>query len=318
MAIASGPILQKSGSRDNWTDNALAAAKKSDYIVYFGGLDTSAAAETLDRTDISWPTAQIDLITKLSQLNKPLAVVVLGDMLDNSPLLNLKGVNSVLWANWPGQDGGLAVMDLVSGAQAVSGRLPITQYPANYTKLSMLDMSLRPSSTSPGRTYRWYGSAVQPFGFGLHYTTFEPSFAAEKLEYDIQDILSKCSAQFPDTCVAPPLDVVVSNKGNRTSPYVALAFIKGEAGPKPYPRKTLVSYARVRDVKGGEKRAVKLPLTLGSLARVDAMGNTVLYPGEYTVLLDEPTKAEVKLTLKGKETVLDKWPQPPKRTGTGA
>jgi beta-D-xylosidase 4 len=38
-----------------------------------------------------------------------------------------------------------------------------------------------------------------------------------------------------------------------------------------------------------------------------------LYPGEYTLMLDEPTQAEIKLSLTGKATVLDEWPQPPAR-----
>jgi xylan 1,4-beta-xylosidase len=50
---------------------------------------------------------------------------------------------------------------------------------------------------------------------------------------------------------------------------------------------------------------------LGDLARVDANGNRVLYPGNYTVLLDEPTIVHLTFSLTGSETVLDKWPQPP-------
>lgn len=56
---------------------------------------------------------------------------------------------------------------------------------------------------------------------------------------------------------------------------------------------------------------MELPLTLGNLARVDEMGNTVLYPGQYTLMLDEPMQAEIELCLKGDKTVLDEWPQPP-------
>ncbi|KAF2868570.1 beta-xylosidase [Massariosphaeria phaeospora] len=314
MSTATGPVLQKSGARDNWTTNALNAAQGSDYILYFGGLDTSAAAEGSDRTDIGWPTAQIDLITKLSELGKPLVVVVLGDMMDNSPLLSMKGVNSIIWANWPGQDGGSAVMQVISGAVAVAGRLPVTQYPANYTQLSMLDMNLRPSGANPGRTYRWFSGAIQPFGFGLHYTTFDAKFKhnSTTITYDIPDILSKCTNQYQDTCVVPAIDVSVMNTGNRTSDFVALAFIKGDVGPKPYPLKTLISYARLRDIKGSQVKHAKLQLTLGNLARVDEMGNTVLYPGEYTMMLDEPIQAEVRVMLKGNMTVLDKWPQPPR------
>jgi beta-D-xylosidase 4 len=316
VATSSGPVLQKTGARDNWTTPALEAARASDYIIYFGGLDTSAAAEGSDRTDIGWPTAQIDLITKLSQLGKPLVVVVLGDMVDNTPILNMKGVNSIVWANWPGQDGGSAVMNVLTGATSIAGRLPITQYPANYTQLSMLDMKLRPGGSNPGRTYRWFNRAVQPFGFGLHYTTFAAKFAANAtVTYDIADIMGKCTAQYKDTCTVPAIDVAVTNTGNRTSDFVALAFIKGDVGPKPYPLKTLLSYARLRDIAGSQTKTASMALTLGNLARVDESGNTVLYPGEYSVLLDEPVQAQIKLVLKGAMTVLDKWPQPPPGRG---
>jgi beta-D-xylosidase 4 len=310
VATATGPILQKSGAKDTWTTDALKAAQSSDTILYFGGLDTSAAAEGSDRTDISWPTAQLDLLTKLAALGKPLVVVVLGDLMDNSPLLNMKGVNAVVWANWPGQDGGSAVMQVLSGAVAVAGRLPITQYPANYTKLSMLDMNMRPSASSPGRTYRWFSGAIQPFGFGLHYTTFSARFASNATaSYDIASIVQNCTAQYKDTCAVPGLDVAIANTGNVTSDYVALAFVRGDAGPKPLPRKTLVSYARVRAIQGKETRTARLALSLGNLARHDENGNMVLYPGEYEVLLDEPVQAVGKIRLVGEVTVLDKWPQ---------
>ncbi|KAF2027137.1 hypothetical protein EK21DRAFT_102778 [Setomelanomma holmii] len=240
----------------------------------------------MDRKDISWPTTQIDLIIKLAALSKPLVVVVLGDM--------------------PGQNGGSAVMNVISGAASVAGRLSITKYPANYTALPMLDMNLRSNSSSPGRTYRWYDKAVRPIGFGLHYTTFTAKFTDVLLTHNIHDMLENCTNQYPDTCAAPALSVAVSNTGDRTSDFVALAFIQGEAGPKPYPHKTLISYAKLRGITGGTTKTAQLGLTLGNLARVDESGNTVLYPGEYTLMLDEPTQAELKLTLTGSEVVLDK------------
>lgn len=311
MAVSSGPVLQTTSARDNWTTNALAAASKSDYIIYFGGLDTSAAAETQDRTSISWPTAQLALIRKLATLGKPLVVVVLGDMVDNTPLLQDKGVNSLIWANWPGPEGGPAVMSAISGHSSIAGRLPVTQYPANYTSYSMLNMNLRPNANIPGRTYRWFKSPVQPFGFGLHYTTFKPSFAGpKKLSINIQDVLKKCKNQYRDTCAVPAIQAKVTNTGNRTSDFVTLAFIKGDVGPKPYPLKTLISYTRLREVKTSQTQDVTLPITLGNLARVDEQGNTVVYPGKYTLMLDEPTQAETTLEITGKMAVLDYWPHP--------
>jgi beta-D-xylosidase 4 len=309
VSTATGPVLQAASASDTWSTNALAAAQKSDYILYFGGLDTSAAAEGSDRTNLDWPGAQINLITKLAALGKPLVVVQMGDMLDNSPILNLKGVNSILWASWPGQDGGPAVIQIITGKQSVAGRLPITQYPSNYTKLAMTDMNLRPGGTNPGRTYRWFPNPVQAFGFGLHYVKFTAGFSkSAPTTLSIQDMVSACKNSHPDTCALQSLPITVTNTGNRTSDFSVLVFIKGQNGPKPYPIKTLITYARLRDITGGQKREAQLPLTLGSLARHDESGNLVLYPGEFDLLLDEPTQVSMKLTLTGTAVMLDKWP----------
>jgi len=303
--------LQSNTATDNWTTRAIEAAKSSDYILYFGGQDTSAAAEGLDRLALSWPEAQVTLINKLSSLGKPLVVIQMGDMLDNTPLLTNKGVNSILWASWPGQDGGSAVMDIISGAKSVAGRLPLTQYPANYTALPMTDMNLRPGGSNPGRTYRWYPTPVQSFGYGLHFTTFNASFDSFAPSLSIQDLLDKCSNEFPDTCPLPALSVKVHNTGNKTSDFVVLTFIKSTNGPKPFPIKTLAAYSRVRNVAPGDVANISLEWALGNVARHDEHGNTVIYPGDYELLLDEPTQATLKFTLSGKETVLDKWPTPP-------
>jgi beta-D-xylosidase 4 len=311
VKTSTGPILESNTASDTWTKNALAAASASDYIVYFGGQDTSAAAEGKDRLSVAWPEAQITLINKLSALNKPLVIVQMGDMLDNTPILTNKGVRSILWASWPGQDGGPAVLDVISGATAVAGRLPVTQYPTNYTNLPMTDMNLRPGNNNPGRTYRWYPTPVQPFGYGLHYTSINASFVSSSLSYSIQNVVSNCTQQYQDKCALPPLQIKVANTGNRTSDFVALAFVKSETGPKPYPLKTLASYSRVRDVHAGSSAQVALQWTLGNLARHDQSGNTVLYPGTYTIMLDEPVQASVQVTLTGTQVVLDKWPAPP-------
>jgi beta-D-xylosidase 4 len=311
VSYSTGPVLQDNSANDNWTTPALAAAEQSDYILYFGGQDTSAAAETLDRLSLVWPEAQLSLISKLTALGKPVVIVQMGDMLDNTPLLANEGVNSILWASWPGQDGGPAILDIISGAKAVAGRLPVTQYPANYTDLPMTDMNLRPGAANPGRTYRWYPTPVQPFGFGLHYTTFNASIEQFNKTLSINATIGACGNEFLDTCPLPPLRVKVTNSRNRTSDYVALAFIRSTSGPKPYPIKTLAAYGRLRDVAPGTTTTLSLNWTVGNVARHDAEGNTVLYPGEYEIMLDEPVLARANLTLTGSEWLLDRFPSPP-------
>lgn len=330
VAFAQGPILQPDSATDNWTTNALAAAEKSDYILYFGGIDTTAVAETLDRESIAWPEAQVTLVKKLAKLGKPLVIIQMGDQVDNTPFLELKGVNSILWANWPGQDGGPAVMSIINGTHAPAGRLPVTQYPASYTDLPMTDMNMRPNkaTNNPGRTYMWYPSAVQPFGTGLHYTTFKPAFSTPQshhhkktpsgggkpkpLTISVQSLLKKCSHPHKDTCPLPPLGITVTNTGRTTSDYVALAFVRSkDAGPKPHPIKALAAYGRLRGIAPGKKASKELEWTVASLVRHDEKGNAVLYPGTYTLMLDEPVKAEMEVRLVGREEVVDRWPEDP-------
>ncbi|KAF5254011.1 hypothetical protein FANTH_1193 [Fusarium anthophilum] len=311
--VAWGPTLQNSSSHDNWTTNAVAAAKKSDYILYFGGLDSSAAGEDRDREDLDWPESQLTLLQKLSSLGKPLVVVQLGDQVDDTALLKNKKINSILWVNYPGQDGGTAVMDLLTGRKSPAGRLPVTQYPSKYAEqIGMTDMDLRPTKSLPGRTYRWYSTPVLPYGFGLHYTTFKAKFKSNKLTFDIQKLLKGCSAQYSDTCALPPIQVSVKNTGRITSDFVSLAFIKSEVGPKPYPLKTLAAYGRLHDVAPFSTKDISLEWTMDNIARRGENGDLVVYPGTYTLLLDEPTQAEVQVTLTGKQVTLDKWPQDPK------
>ncbi|OTB05082.1 glycoside hydrolase family 3 protein [Hypoxylon sp. CI-4A] len=318
---ATGPVKQNTSDADTWTEAALAAANQSDIVIYFGGNDMTIEAEELDRFSIAWPSAQFALINKLSELGKPFIIVELGDQNDDSELLNDESVSAILWAGFPGQDGGTAIFDVLTGKTAPAGRLPTTSYPAEYVdQVPMTDMSLRPSDTNPGRTYKWYDNGVLPFGFGLHYTTFESSFITDYFEgksYDIDELLDACSAKYLDLCPFETFGISVENTGNVTSDFVALAFLSGEYGPAPYPIKELAAYTRVKEVKAGKAKQATLRLTLSNLARVDEQGNTILYPGIYNVLLDVPTRATASFELTGEPKVLIKFPQPPADLGEG-
>jgi beta-D-xylosidase 4 len=331
---ASGPVAPSNATADTWTAPALAAANESDIILYFGGTDQTIAAEDRDRDSIAWPAAQLTLIQTLSALGKPLVITQLGDQVDDTPLLRNPNVSAVLWAGYPGQSGGVAVLNAITGRSAPAGRLPVTQYPASYTsQVAMTDMALRPSgSGSPGRTYRWYPTnrTVLPFGFGLHYTTFRARFGefATLTFPNPSSLVCTSNIHYKDLCPFPPaqnqmpLSVWVSNQGNVTSDYVALVFVvaAGEGvGPPPYPARTLVGYARLRGIEPGETVAGVVEVRVGDLARVDERGNRVLYPGRYRLVLDvdpsggEGGSDEVEFEVGGGDeeaVVLDEFPQP--------
>lgn len=286
---ADGPI-NETASTGNWTNDALSAAKKADVILYFGGIDWSVEAEALDRYQIAWPQSQLHLINSLSKMGKPMIVAQLGDQLDDTPLLNNDAVNAILWAGYPSQDGGSAVFDILTGAVAPAGRLPVTQYPAHYVDdISLLNMNLRPGKDNPGRTYMWYPDAVIPYGYGLHYTTFSASFGKGSMENgcgrNIQHLLSSCTGHL-DKCLMGALSISVKNTGDVTSDFVALAFVQSvDAGPAPYPLKSLASYTRLFAIGAGKTATATLPVTLGTIARRDTKGNLMLYPGKYKMLL---------------------------------
>ncbi|KAI3394356.1 hypothetical protein diail_2866 [Diaporthe ilicicola] len=321
---SAGPSYQNP-TTNSW-DSIWEAANSADVILYFGGIDDSTESEGMDRVSLEWAGFQLDVIGELALLGKPMVVIELGGgQLDSSPIANNPGVGALLWGGYPGQDGGVALLDVITGKQAPAGRLPVTQYPASYiASVPMTDMALRPDSGTsfPGRTYRWYdGDAVFGFGFGLHYTTFtaEASLSGSQSSFDIGSLTSNCTAEYLDLCPFASVATSITNTGNVTSDYGALLFLKGEFGPAPYPLKTLVSYGRAHNISASDSAQLTLNLTLGSLSRVDENGNRVLYPGSYSLLLDvEPGLATLNFTLTGEAKTLDEWPAAPaNRTGSG-
>ena len=311
---ATGPSGQGDPTTDNWLP-VYEAVAKSDLIIYMGGIDTSVEAEGMDRVAIAWTGAQLDMIGELAAYGKPMAVLQMGGgQVDSSPIKNNPNISALLWGGYPGQDGGPAIFDVLTGRTAPAGRLPTTQYPADYiSQIPMTDMSLRPSNSSPGRTYKWYtGEPIYEFGFGMHYTNFSASIEPMASNtFKIEDLLSGCSETYLDLCPFQTVHVNVTNTGATSSDYVTLGFIAGEFGPAPWPRKSLVGYERLFGVESGASQLAALNITLGSLARVDDYGNRVLYNGSYELMIDTQPLASVAFALTGAPVVLDHWPQPP-------
>lgn len=75
---------------------ALAAASEADAVIYAGGIDDSVEAEGNDRTAITWPGVQLDLINQLAAVKKPFIVLQFGggqvddtELKSNSQVCNL-------------------------------------------------------------------------------------------------------------------------------------------------------------------------------------------------------------------------------------
>ncbi|KAK6464314.1 glycoside hydrolase superfamily [Scheffersomyces coipomensis] len=293
---------------------ALANAKDADAIVYIGGIDETIEAEAMDRETIVWPGNQLDLISQLSALGKPLVVLQMGGgQVDDTALKTNNNVNSLLWGGYPGQSGGKAIFDILRGNVAPAGRLPSTQYPADYVnQVPMTDMTLRPSATNPGRTYMWYtGTPVYEFGYGLHYTNFTAQLLSpNKQQFNIGTLIqaSKFHYQFADQAVVTEFAVEVANTGKVTSDYSTLLFVQSQNGPGPYKNKSLVSYSRLHNLFPGARQTAVLPVTLGSLSTVDTQGNRYIYPGTYNFTVDVDVKTTFQIELTGQATLIEEFP----------
>ncbi|KIW84728.1 hypothetical protein Z517_00116 [Fonsecaea pedrosoi CBS 271.37] len=302
---------------DNW-DDLMSAAEEGDIVIIADGINDDDESESLDRYDISWAPGRVDLINQVAAMGKPVILLQMGDQLDDTPFLNNPNVSAIVWGGYPGMAGGDALINIVTGKVAPAGRLPVTQYPANYVEqVAMTDMNLRPNASSgnPGRTYKWFSDAVLPFGYGLHYTNFSLSVAQpQQGSFNISQLVSGCDRsthKYLDLCPFSSFKVNVTNTGKVASDFVTLGFISGQNGPAPHPIKELVAYQRLFNITGGSSQTATLNLTLGSLSRRDENGNEILYPGDYGLLVDVPTQATVNFTLTGSPVTLDQWPQRP-------
>ncbi|WDK19699.1 glycosyl hydrolase family 3 N terminal domain-containing protein [Colletotrichum graminicola] len=318
------------GSRINSTDDsfkqALDSAHAAALIVFAGGVDNTLEAETRDRKTLAWPESQLDLLRAVSALGKPVIVLQFGGgQVDDTELLANHSINALLWGGYPGQSGGKAVIDLLFGRAAPAGRLSVTQYPASYNEdVPSTDMNLRPGpgNSGLGRTYMWYnGDAVVPYGFGLHYTTFDAKLKARQASALIktEEVSSLLSNDYVSGTLVwqqiltkPVVSVLitVSNTGNVASDYVALLFLRSNAGPTPQPTKTLAGYHRFRNIQPGDRSEREVSITIERLVRVDELGNRVLHPGSYELFVDLDEKSTHKFKVGGPSVIVEEFPQP--------
>ncbi|MFA1549525.1 glycoside hydrolase family 3 protein [Actinomadura chokoriensis] len=162
-------------SEDGALAAAVAAARDADAAAVVVGTNDDVESEGFDRTSLTLPGRQDELVSAVAAAN-PRTIVVVNA---GAPVLMpwRDEVAAVLWAWLPGQEGGDAIADVLTGAAEPGGRLPTT-FPASH------DGVLSPIPAGDGSLdyaegtaigYRHYapGQVAYPFGHGLGYTTWE-------------------------------------------------------------------------------------------------------------------------------------------------
>ncbi|MBI2513306.1 MAG: glycoside hydrolase family 3 C-terminal domain-containing protein [Opitutae bacterium] len=257
-------------SRNDELERALAAAREADHIVLTLGITPDLEGEEMsvnaagfrggDRLDLALPAPQRELLAKVAELKKPVAVVLTGG---SSISLDDSQAGAVLLAWYYGQRGADAVAEALLGETNPAGRLPVTFYRDTTGLPPFADYSMR------NRTYRYYtGRPLYAFGHGLSYTTF----VYEKLA------LSASSARADETV---RVTVTVKNTGVRDGDEVVQVYATAENPPVPMPLRQLVGFARV-PLKAGETRLVEIDVPVERLRRWDDSADRyVVDPGTW-------------------------------------
>lgn len=244
-----------------FAEGAAARAAKADMVIIFA---TQWETEGMDGPAFSLPQGQDALITTVAKAN-PNAVVVLET---GNPVAMpwLDQVKAVVQAWYPGQEGGPAIADVLTGAVNPSGRLPMT-FPASVEQmpratvagLGLADETRVEVNYREGADvgYRWFAKTGEkplfPFGYGLSYTRFDHGPLTLKGGRTV-------TARF-----------TVKNSGERAGADVPQLYLVDAAGEK---MQRLAGFTKV-NLKPGEKKTLTLTVDPRLLAGWSGEGWTV-------------------------------------------
>jgi beta-glucosidase len=270
------------GTDDSMIAEAVALAAEADVAVIVVGTTEQTESEGFDRTSLSLPGRQDELVVRVAAVN-PRTIVVVNA---GSPVLLpwADDVAAVLLSWFPGQEAGAALADVLLGVREPGGRLPTT-WPRREQDCPVLAVQPHDGVLSYDEGvfigYRAWDRAGTPpryaFGHGLGYTTWRYETLA---------------------VTATEAVVTLTNTGARSGREVVQVYagptgtapLVGPAGEVPErPARWLAGFAAV-DAHPGETVTVRIPLPARTWQVWDEGWHTV--PGRYTITaahaLDDP------------------------------
>ncbi|MBB5136942.1 beta-glucosidase [Thermocatellispora tengchongensis] len=256
------------------TEEAVTHAARADIVLLFLGLPEESETEGRDRTDISLPRCQVDLLRSIAAVCRKVAVVLAnGGVVSVS---NWRDDAQAILESWlGGQAGGIALADLILGAHSPSGKLT-ESIPLQLQDVpSYLHFPGQDGHTVHGEGryvgYRYYDTldlpVAYPFGHGLSYTTFSYS-----------------DLEVEETGVnAWTVRVTVTNTGSRHGEEVVQLYVAFDEPHPTRPRHELRGFAKPALAPGASARA-EFRLTGRDLAWYSTKrGGWRIDPGAFTV-----------------------------------
>ncbi|WP_303317234.1 glycoside hydrolase family 3 C-terminal domain-containing protein [Flavivirga abyssicola] len=264
----------------NPIDWATGNAAKADVTIavmgisgLFEGEEGEALASTFkgDKKDLKLPENQINFIKKMRKKSKkPLVLVLTGGSPIAIPELH-DLVDAVVFAWYPGEEGGTALANILFGDISPSGKLPIT-FPKSVEQLPAYE-----DYNMKGRTYKYMTEEpLYPFGFGLSYTTFEYKNLTVDKTYNVS--------------------VEVTNTGDYDAENVVQLYISSPLAGTQDPIFDLKAFKRVY-LKSGETKTIRFELNKATFNQFNEAGKTVLRKGKYTIYVGDALPSQRSIDL---------------------
>ena len=262
---------------------AVEAAKKAKVAVIFAGLPDAFESEGFDRTHMSMPNCQNELIEKVAAV-QPNTVVVLhnGSPVEMPWIDKVKGV---VEAYLGGQAVGGAVCDILFGKVNPSAKLPET-FPLKLEDNPSYLFYFGEGDTVEYREgifvgYRYYDKkkmdVLFPFGYGLSYTTFEYS----NLTIDKENLKDT------DTLT---VSVNITNTGKMAGKEVVQLYVADKESTVIRPVKELRDFAKV-DLAPGETKTVTFTLDKRAFAYYNVqIHDWHVETGEFEILIGKSSR----------------------------
>jgi beta-glucosidase len=267
----------ESGSEELF-NKAINRAEEADVIVLALGEDSEMSGEAGCRADIRLPEVQVELVSKIKELGKPVVAVLFnGRPLD---LTGIEGqVDAILEAWYPGTEGGNAIADILFGDQNPSGKLTMSfpytvgQVPVYYNHYN----TGRPKD-APDAQVRYVSQYLDipnqplyPFGYGLSYT-----------KYDYSELKLSSNTMTPDHPLK--VSVNVTNSGSIAGEEIVQLYVRDLAGEVIRPLKELKAFEKVT-LAPGETKTVEFNIKEEQLHYHHADLTFTSDPGEFTVFV---------------------------------
>jgi beta-glucosidase-like glycosyl hydrolase len=303
-ALPEAVITHTIGCADTGDDTsgigaAVAAANTAEVAIVCVGarsglMPDSTVGEARDATDLDLPGVQSELVAAVAATGTTTVVVVISGRVHTLAAENA-AADALVWSICPGEEGGHAIADVLTGAVNPAGRLPVSlpkhvgQVPLHH------DMRARGERAEFHGTY--VDRDVQPlywFGHGLSFTAFD---------YGEPTVVDG-STTAPTTISVP-----VTNIGDRDGDEVVQLYVTDDVASVARPIRELVGFARVA-IAAGATRKVTFTVDPSRLAfhGIDMMLATE--PGTFTFRLgrssNDADMREVPVTLGGSVTEYDR------------